>query len=76
MKSPEILDQSEAQIESAIGVKHSKVRIRAFNKATQASDVACFTRTTVCWPARYIEMACPDLVPLFKEIVSILDTKE
>lgn len=76
MKCPEILDQSEAQIESAIGIKHSKVRIKMFNKATQASDVTCFTRTTVCWPARYIEMACPDLTKLFNEIVSILDTKE
>ena len=76
MKCPEILDQAEMQIDSAIGVQHSKVRIKTFNKATQASDVTCFTRTTVCWPNRYIEMICPELITLFKEIVSILDLKE
>lgn len=76
MKSPELLIQSENQIEAKIGVKHSAVRIKAFNKATQAADVNCFTRTTICWPKRYIEMACPELKNLFKEIVDILDTKE
>ena len=76
IKNPDILDDAEQPFLDKAGLKHSKVRIKAFNKATLDSKDRCFVRNTVCWPERYIQMACPELKDLFEEIVAILDTKE
>jgi len=66
-----LLDEAERNLESQ-GIEFSKVRIKSFNKATEASDVRCFVRNTLCWPDRYVKMVCPELVDLFEEIVSFL----
>ena len=68
----EDLDESDRTLAS-YGLDVSKVRIKAFNKATEASDVRCFVRNTLCWPDRYVKMVCPELIPLFDEIVEFLD---
>lgn len=31
-----------------------------------------FVRSTVCWPAKYVEMACPSVVPLHEEISGLI----
>lgn len=66
------LDVSDRTLAS-YGLEVSKVRIKAFNKATEASDVRCFVRNTLCWPDRYVKMVCMELISLFDEIVEFLD---
>ena len=65
------LDECERKL-SEQGIEFSKNRIRAFNKATQTSDVRCFVRNTLCWPDRYVKMVCPELIDLFEEIIQFL----
>ncbi len=67
------LDEADRGL-SEYGLEVSKVRIRAFNKATESSEVRCFVRNTLCWPDRYVKMVCPELIPLFEEIVQFLDS--
>ena len=50
------------------GIRVLKNRIRSFQKARRDSDERLFVRSTVCWPAKYVEMACPAVVPLYEEI--------
>ena len=50
--------------------------IRAFNKATKNAEVKCFIRNTLCWPDRYVEMYCPELKNLFREIADDLGLPE
>lgn len=66
-----ILDEADQKLQE-LGVEFSKVRIKAFNKAAESSDVRCFVRNTLCWPDRYVKMVCPELIDLFEEIVSFL----
>ena len=47
-------------------------RIRSFQKARRDSDERLFVRSTVCWPAKYVEMACPAVVPLYEEIRGLI----
>ena len=68
-----ILDEAERNL-AGHGIEFSKERIKAFNKATENSDVRCFVRNTLCWPDRYVKMVCPELIDLFDEIVQFLDT--
>lgn len=75
IKSPEMLKEAEEQF-GEFGLKYSNYRIKSFNKATQTAESRCFVRNTLCWPERYIQMACPEIIPLFGEIKEILDTKE
>ena len=66
------IDESDRKITS-YGLEVSKFRIKSFNKATEASDVRCFVRNTLCWPERYVKMVCPELISLFDEIVEFLE---
>lgn len=65
------LDLAEKDL-AQYGLECCKTRIREFNKASEDADIRCFVRNTLCWPDRYVEMACPELVTLFEEIVSFL----
>ncbi|MCQ2159693.1 MAG: ParA family protein [Bacteroidales bacterium] len=70
----EHLDIAQTELEKH-KVRFLKSRIKAFPKAQKESDVRCFVRSTLAWNERYVRMACPDLIPLFEEIVEILDHK-
>ena len=75
MKAPELLQPAEESMKKA-GLKYLKSKIKNFSKATQTADTRCFVRNTLCWPERYIEMACPEIISLLEEIKEILDAKE
>ena len=75
VKAPELLQPAEEGMKQA-GLKYLKSKIKNFSKATQTADTRCFVRNTLCWPERYIEMACPELISLLEEIKEILDAKE
>lgn len=52
-----------------------KSRIKSFVKARRDSSGSLFVRSTVCWPERYIQMACPELKSLYAELKEILDSE-
>lgn len=51
-------------------------RIKSFVKARRDSSGSLFVRSTVCWPERYIQMACPELVELYEGLKERLDNKQ
>ena len=71
MEDPTALDMAEKELLN-YGLPCSKVRIKDFNKATEDSDVRCFVRNTLCWPDRYVQMFCPELIALCEEIITFL----
>ena len=71
MDDPTALDKAEQEL-AGYGLPCSPVRIKDFNKATEDSDVKCFVRNTLCWPERYVQMYCPELIDLFEDIISFL----
>lgn len=71
IENPSILDVAEQEL-LGYGLPCSKVRIKDFNKATEGSEVRCFVRNTLCWPDRYVQMVCPELIDLFDEIIAFL----
>lgn len=56
------------------GIEVLPYRIRSFQKARRDSDEQLFVRSTLCWPARYVDLACPDLVPSYRTIRGLLDS--
>lgn len=64
------LDEAEAEIDflKDLGICYSRARIKHFKKASQGTEKTCFVRSTICWPDRYVEMWCPELIELFEEI--------
>ena len=70
------LDQAEKDVEflQQYGVSFSPVRIKHFRKATQTTDEKCFVRSTICWPEKYVNLWCPELVTLFEEILQHLSS--
>lgn len=48
-------------------------RIKSFRKASRESDDILFVRSTVCWPERYVEMACPQIIALYEDLKGRLD---
>lgn len=71
MENPDLLKPAEQQLLD-LGLACSEVRIKDFNKAAEDPDVRCFVRNTLCWPERYVQMFCPELVDLFEEIITFL----
>jgi len=71
MDDPTALDAAEQEL-LGFGLPCSPVRIKDFNKAAEDSDVRCFIRNTLCWPDRYVQMYCPELVDLFEDIIAFL----
>jgi MinD-like ATPase involved in chromosome partitioning or flagellar assembly len=71
IENPDLLNPAEQQFLD-LGLACSEVRIKDFNKATEDSDVRCFVRNTLCWPERYVQMFCPELIDLFEEIITFL----
>lgn len=57
------------------GIEVLEPKIRSFVKARRDSSQKLFVRSTVCWPERYIEMACPSLKELYAELKRRLDEK-
>ena len=74
-KYPDIFAAAEKQMADC-GMNFATTRVRSFNKATKESDVKCFIRNTLCWPDRYVEMYCPELKNLFREIADDLGLPE
>lgn len=50
-----------------------KDRIKHFVKAGRDSSENLFVRSSVCWPKRYIELACPSLIGLYEDLKKRLD---
>ena len=50
-------------------------RIKSFVKARRDTNGKLFVRSTVCWPERYIQMACPALLDLYETLKQRLDDK-
>ncbi len=48
-------------------------RIKSFQRAKRDSDSNLFVRSTLCWPQKYVELACPQLIELFQNLKSRLD---
>lgn len=58
-----------------MGVPVMPARIRQFAKARRDSSGSLFVRSTLCWPEKYIQMACPALVKLYEGLKERLDKK-
>lgn len=71
IEDPSKIDLLEKEL-AGYGLSCAKPRIKDFNKATEDSNVQCFVRNTLCWPDRYVEMYCPELVDLFEDVISFL----
>ena len=56
-----------------IDVPVMKDRIKNFAKARRDSSEILFVRSSVCWPERYIELACPQLISLYENLKERLD---
>lgn len=50
-------------------------RIKSFAKARRDSTGNLFVRSSLCWPQRYVEMACPALEGLYASLKLRLDGK-
>lgn len=48
-------------------------RIKSFLKAKRDSEERLFVRSSVCWPDRYVRMACPELIGLYEDLKERLD---
>ena len=73
MARPGYLDSGE-RIFTQRGIQVLPHRIKSFQKARRDSDEQLFVRSTVCWPERYVKMACPDLIPLYRTIKGMVDS--
>lgn len=50
-------------------------RIKSFVKARRDSSEVLFVRSSLCWPRRYVEMACPVLPEFYAALKERLDAK-
>lgn len=51
-------------------------RIKSFKRAQRDSkDTFNFVRSTLCWPERYIELSCREIVDLYVELKGRIDAK-
>lgn len=75
LSRPGYLDSGE-RLFTDRGIEVLPHRIRSFQKARRDSDERLFVRSTVCWPERYVDIACPDLVPTYRTIKGKLDSGE
>lgn len=55
------------------GIEVLPERVKTFQKAKRDSDERLFVKSTVCWPERYVEMACPKLISLYEDLKGRLD---
>ena len=56
------------------GIPVMKDRIKNFAKARRDSSEILFVRSSVCWPEKYIQMACPQLISLYEDWKERLDS--
>lgn len=56
-----------------MGLSFLRERIKSFQKARRDVDGKLFVRSTVCWPERYVEMSCPELPVLYRDIYAMLE---
>ena len=55
------------------GLKFYPERIKSFQRAKRDSDWMLFVRSTVCFPTRYVELACPELIPFYQHVKRDID---
>ncbi len=67
------LDSGESLFRDKLGIDFLPERIKTFQKAKRDSEGKLFVRSTVCWPQRYVEMSCSELVSLYDDLKSRLD---
>lgn len=72
IKRPGFLDGGE-DVFRRYGIEVLPQRIKSFVKAKRESDERLFVKSTVCWPQRYVEMACPRVIDLYRELKGRLD---
>lgn len=48
-------------------------RIKSFQRARRDSDSNLFVKSTLCWPQKYVELACPQLIELFRDMKGRLE---
>lgn len=73
IRRPGFLESGE-EIFGRYGVEFHDVRIKTFLKAKRDSDSRLFVKSTVCWPDRYVEMACPQVADLYANLKRRLDS--
>lgn len=73
IKRPGYLDSGETLFQK-YGFEFMPERIKTFQKAKRDSDDMLFVKSTVCWPERYVEMACPELPKLYANLQRKLDS--
>lgn len=56
------------------GLEVHPFRVRDFAKASSDSDTKLFVRSTLCWPDRYVDMACPGLKGFYEDLKERLDS--
>ena len=72
IRRPGFLDRGE-EIFARFGIEVLPQRVKSFVKAKRESDERLFVKSTVCWPQRYVEMACPQVIDLYRELKGRLD---
>lgn len=72
IRRPGYLDSGET-IFKKYGIEVLPERVKTFQKAKRDSSTHLFVKSTVCWPERYVEIACPELPLLYLHLKNILD---
>ena len=56
------------------GLEVHPFRVKAFAKVSSDSDTKLFVKSTMCWPDRYVDMACPGLKGFYEDLKQRLDS--
>lgn len=67
-----LIEQGESVFRE-FGFEFMDTRIKSFVKARRDADGRIFVRNSVCWPSRYVELNCPELVPLYDSFLAVAD---
>lgn len=58
------------EVYERFGFRFLNTKIKTFAKARRDSDSKLFVRSTLCFPMKYVNMYCPELVSLYEEILA------
>lgn len=61
------------EVYTSRGIPVHPTRIKSFVKAKKEAEDRLFVRNTVCWPQRYVELACPELPLFYADLKKRLD---
>ena len=56
------------------GYEIHPMRLKAYAKTVRDSDKKLFVKSTLCWPDRYVDMACPGLKGFYEDLKQRLDS--